>query len=35
MPKQKNAAEKNPPKTKVAAIPRQAMRGVLRLPTAQ
>lgn len=30
MPKQKNAAGKNPPKTKVAAIPRQAMRGVLR-----
>ena len=30
MPKQKNAAGKNPPKTKVTAIPRQAMRGVLR-----
>ena len=27
MPKQKNAAGKNPPKTKVAAIPRQAMRA--------
>lgn len=30
VPKQKNAAGKNPPKTKAAAIPRQAMRGVLR-----
>ena len=30
MPKQKNAAGKNPPKTKAAAIPRQAMRVVLR-----
>lgn len=30
MPKQKNAAGKNPPKTKVTAILRQAMRGVLR-----
>ncbi len=30
VPKQKNAVGKNPPKTKAAAIPRQAMRGVLR-----
>ena len=30
MSKQKNAAGKNPPKTKAAAIPRQAIRGVLR-----
>lgn len=30
MPKQKNAAERNLPKTKAAAIPGQAMRGLLR-----